>query len=417
MHKLPLLLLLVLGLTGPGSTARAQAAPAQEPPAGSSPNPGGMATPPRVEPTVAALTRRDADNVALTLRPGATLLLHGFEFNGEPVATDKIHLHELSPGVYELLSNAYASGLWHFQVADSAAYYGLGAHFDTLDHAHTIVRNLAVSVAAPRGSTTPAPVPFFSSTTGYGLWLDTAADATFDLNASDPANIIVDVSAARLRIVLFTGETDDQGQFANMHLAFQAIAPPGPTALALDFNDLPGALTALLSLRLSGYPFPPGTSVVLPASPDPVLLSRWLEFLAFTPGPSLAVPQGVPASLQALAKKYAAVHEGLAPYLANRKQILPLVLVNQNDPKTRNIADEYFLGQSLLVAPAFDQNPTRVVYLPQGDWRNVFTHETFAGGQTIVVPTPLDSIPVFARTGFNLPDLSPTAKPLEPERP
>ena len=43
------------------------------------------------------------------------------------------------------------------------------------------------------------------STTGYGLWLDTTGEATFDLNATDATDVIVDVPAQKLRIVLFTG--------------------------------------------------------------------------------------------------------------------------------------------------------------------------------------------------------------------
>jgi alpha-D-xyloside xylohydrolase len=43
------------------------------------------------------------------------------------------------------------------------------------------------------------------STTGYGLWLDTTGEASFDLNATDKNEIVVDVATAKLRIVLFTG--------------------------------------------------------------------------------------------------------------------------------------------------------------------------------------------------------------------
>ena len=43
------------------------------------------------------------------------------------------------------------------------------------------------------------------STTGYGLWVDTTGKATFDMNASDRDEIVVDVTAAKLRIVLIAG--------------------------------------------------------------------------------------------------------------------------------------------------------------------------------------------------------------------
>jgi alpha-D-xyloside xylohydrolase len=64
------------------------------------------------------------------------------------------------------------------------------------------------------------------STSGYGLWLDTTGEATFDLNATDKGQIIVDAATAKLRIVLFTGPefptilSDFTGQ------AGRAIVPP-----------------------------------------------------------------------------------------------------------------------------------------------------------------------------------------------
>ena len=78
---------------------------------------------------IPGLTRRDADTVALAL-PGtsaaAELLIHDFDFNGEPVSTDKIHLRQVAPGVVEITSIAWEVGFWRFQVHDAASYFGLG---------------------------------------------------------------------------------------------------------------------------------------------------------------------------------------------------------------------------------------------------------------------------------------------------
>jgi alpha-D-xyloside xylohydrolase len=157
---------------------------------------------------VPGLTKRDADTVALALpgtTAGAELLVHDFDFNGEPVRTDKVHLRQVAPGVVEITSVAWEVGFWRFQVRDAASYYGLGEHFDTLDHAHTIVKNLSTDNEGVKGASTYKPIPFFMSTTGYGLWVDTTGEATFDLNASDRYEVTVDVTSAKLRIVLFTG--------------------------------------------------------------------------------------------------------------------------------------------------------------------------------------------------------------------
>ena len=139
------------------------------------------------EVAVDGLTRQDAISVAFTVpsKAATTLLLHNFAFNGEPITTDKIHLRQIAPGVVEITSIAWEVGYWRFQVRDAASYYGLGERFDTLDHAHTIVKNLSMDNAGVKGTSTYKPIPFFMSTTGYGLWLDTTGEATFDMNASD----------------------------------------------------------------------------------------------------------------------------------------------------------------------------------------------------------------------------------------
>jgi alpha-D-xyloside xylohydrolase len=184
------------------------------------------------EAAVGGLVRRDADSVALTLAGKADasaqagLLVHDFDFNGEPVGTDKVHLRQVAPGVVEITSVAYAVGYWRFQVRDAASYFGLGERFDTLDHAHTVVRNLSTDNAGVKGTSSYKPIPFFMSTTGYGLWVDTSGEATFDMNASDRDNLIVDVTAAKLRIVLFTGPEFPGILERFTGLAGRAIVPP-----------------------------------------------------------------------------------------------------------------------------------------------------------------------------------------------
>ncbi|MGD0796620.1 MAG: TIM-barrel domain-containing protein [Acidobacteriaceae bacterium] len=178
--------------------------------------PGGTRVVRTPEAPVDGLAKRDAQTVAFALPAkaaaaagpaGATpeLLLHDFDFNGDPVGTDKLHLRQVAPAVVEITSVAYEVGYWRFYVRDAASYYGLGERFDTLDHAHTVVKNLSMDDAGVKGTSTYKPIPFFMSTSGYGMWVDTTGEATFDLNASDRDEIVVDATAAKLRIVLFTG--------------------------------------------------------------------------------------------------------------------------------------------------------------------------------------------------------------------
>lgn len=88
-----------------------------------------------------------------------------------------------------------------------------------------------------------------------------------------------------------------------------------------------------------------------------------------------------------------------------------------NDPKVYDIADEYMLGQSLLVCPITEpfyyeagSRPIkrelcgREVYLPAGcDWVDFYTDRVYSGGQTIFAEAPIDRIPLFVRAGSIIP--------------
>ncbi len=636
-----------------------------QPPAPSQPapdvTPGAIPTAVRSEPAVEGFVRKDANTVTLKLGTERTLILHDFDFDGEPVDTGKLHLKLLSPGVYELSSRSWTVGYWRFTLDDSASYYGLGEHFDTLDHAHTIVRNLSLDNAGNKGSSTYKPIPFYMSTTGYGLWLDTTGDATFDFNATDNKQVVLDASTNQFRVVLFTGPANMPGRFPYLladftHLTGRALLPPywafapwqardfhqnqaqaledidknrelglpasvilidSPWATAynsyhfnpkqfedapamvkhlhesgyklvlwhtpwinnksdtpgepgfsdkldqtspnyavaedrgffvknqngspyvgrwwkgqgslIDFtnpkarqwwqeqvsqaihagadgfkdddaegsflgqdvkffdgtdsrlmrnrygtlynntmeeliqnelkgngvlfarsvttgangigflwagdndasfsqqNGLPTVVTAGLSAGISGMPLwaaDLGGYRKQDDSPNPTLLARWTEFAAFTPvmevmsqanlTPWTFDQNGGGTTALDIYRRYAILHTSLFPYLytaaqeaANTGQpiLRALVLNYQDDARARSLKDEYLLGPDLLVAPVIDENTSRPVYLPVGDWINLFTGEQVSGPKTIVARAPLDTIPVFARQGTVLPKI------------
>ena len=655
----------------------AQTTPAPpQTPADITPTPGGQATPPRNEPPIPGFTRRDRDTLVLTL-PGhpAPLLLRDLAFNGEPVDTARLHLRQLSPGVYELSSPAGAVGVWRLHIADAAAgYYGLGEHFDTLNHAHSIVRNLSMDNGGRKGSSAYKSIPFYMSTTGYGLWLDTTGEATFDLDASNRDEVIVDAVTNHLRVLLFTGSPEDPGRFPDLLRDFTGQAaesspnktrallppywafapwqardfhqnqaqvledvdktralglpasvilidspwttsynsyefnpkqfddapamiqhlhqagyklvlwhtswidsksnPPGEAGFAgkllekspnydeaalngyfvknpdgtpwvgtwwkgkgsmIDFtnpgaklwwqnqvrkaitagadgfkdddaegaflgnpgtepvtfhdgsdqrlmrnrygtlynnaveeliqkdlhgngvlfarsvttgannlgflwggdneasfspdNGLPTVVTAGISAGLSGMPLwgaDLGGYLGQPDTPNPLLLQRWTEFAAFSPMMEVMSSKNIvpwtfdknspPGTTPALDtyRKYVTLHMSLFPYRYAAAQqaaqtgmplLRALVLDYQNDPHARAIKDEYLFGPDLLVAPVIDENTSRAVYLPAGEWLNLFTGEAFTGPKTTVAHAKPDEIPVYARRGAILPKI------------
>jgi alpha-D-xyloside xylohydrolase len=655
-------------ITGTGLTAHSQQH-AQEP---TDITPGAVKTAPRIEPPVAGLVRRDRDTLAVTIAPGKTLLLRNFDFNGEPVDTEKIHLHQLSPGVFEIASRAYTVGYWRFSVVDLGPIYGLGEHFDTLNHEHTVVHNLSMDDNTTKGSSTYKPIPFYMSTTGYGLWLDTTGEATFDSNTTNRDQIVVDAATDRLRIVLFTGQQNPdsiRGRFPAILSAFTALAgrailppfwafapwqardyhqnqaqvnedvdrtrelglpasvilidspwataynsyqlnpkqfddapamikhlhesgfklvlwhtswinnksnPPGEAGFAgkldetspnykeaadlgffvknpdgtpwvgrwwkgqgsmIDFtnprakswwqdqvkqaitagadgfkdddaegafignsgdepvvfadgtdvrlmrnrygtlynnameeliqrelkgngvlfarsvttgangigflwggdneasfspeNGLPSVVTAGLSAGMSGMPLwgaDLGGYLKQPDTPNQLLLERWTEFSAFSPMMEVmstanitpwtfdSKPSEGSTGTPALDtyKRFAILHMSLFPYRYAAAQeaartgmpiLRALPLLYQDDPRARLIKDEYLFGPDLLVAPIIDQNTSRVVYLPTGDWLNFFTGEPVSGPQTFIAKAAANEIPVYARRGAVIPKI------------
>ncbi len=195
-----------------------------------------------VEAVVPGLVRRDLYAVALTLpdkrmgrdiEAGPDLLVHDFSFEGAPVTTNKLHFKEIAPGVVEITSVAYSMGMWQFLVRDSANYYGLGERFNTLNHARTMVKNASQDNGIAKGSAAYKPVPFFMSTTGYGLWVDTTAEATFDLNASSPADIVMYGSGGEAAggAVYGAGVSEDSGAFYGDYAADDSAALLGVCAV------------------------------------------------------------------------------------------------------------------------------------------------------------------------------------------
>ena len=103
--------------------------------------------------------------------------------------------------------------------------------------------------------------------------------------------------------------------------------------------------------------------------------------------------------------------EGLPPFRA-------LVMDYPDDPQTRNVDDEYLMGDNLLVAPiiAGDNRPaaSRTVYLPAGDWYDFWTGERLAGGRSLTVEKALEQIPLYVKSGTVLPLAEPTASTADP---
>lgn len=183
-----------------------------------------------------------------------------------------------------------------------------------------------------------------------------------------------------------------------------------------DYKWLNAQLKAVLSTGLSGVPFigydmsgyKPTDEEFYPDPEEEVFL-RGLSYTCFstcmeTHG-RVTRPYDYSDRTTKLYSIYAKMHEALRPYLKEFGKIstetaLPmiraLVLFDQDDEKCADIWNEYVLGDAFLVAPILEKGKTsRSVYLPNGEWTDLFTGETYSGGQTVTCRASVAKVPVF----------------------
>ena len=74
----------------------------------------------------------------------------------------------------------------------------------------------------------------------------------------------------------------------------------------------------------------------------------------------------------------------------------PLAACYPSDANTYAIWDQYLFGSALLVAPIYNQNDNRTVYLPEGQWFDFYSGNAYEGATSYTVETQQDHVPVFA---------------------
>ena len=68
-----------------------------------------------------------------------------------------------------------------------------------------------------------------------------------------------------------------------------------------------------------------------------------------------------------------------------------------------DIKDQYMMGDNILVAPVFEGEHSRKVFLPAGKWYDFYTGKLVGENQQVTIETPLERIPLFVRDGGIIP--------------
>ena len=156
------------------------------------------------------------------------------------------------------------------------------------------------------------------------------------------------------------------------------------------------------------------------------LMVRWFQWGAFCPvmrlhGDREPKPRGQPTApggpneiwsygpeIYEICKKYILIREQLRDYTRSLMKeahekgspiIRPLFYEFPADERAWSLETQYMYGAKYLVAPVLKPKQTKSsVYLPKGaSWKSWDGKETYEGGKTVEVDSPLDTMPVFVR--------------------
>lgn len=191
-----------------------------------------------------------------------------------------------------------------------------------------------------------------------------------------------------------------------------------------SWDGLAGSLKGGLHFGLSGFAFwshdVPGFHTLpnfMNSVVDDDVYVRWTQFGVFSShiryhGTNKREPWFYPA-IAPIVKKWWKLRYALIPYIYAESQkatvggstIIQALIFHHLDDKTcRHIDDEYYFGDSILVAPVMNSENRRDIYLPEGKWVNFFTGEVLTGQRWLKdVEVPLEDMPVYVKYGSVIP--------------
>lgn len=195
------------------------------------------------------------------------------------------------------------------------------------------------------------------------------------------------------------------------------------------------AIPQLCNLGMSGMPFV-GTDVGgFGSDTTPELLARWVQVGCFSPlfrnhsamGSRRQEPWQFGKEIMDIYRKYVKLRYQWIPYFydlfyeeekTGAPIIRPLVFHYEKDEVAKTCNDEFLLGERILVAPVVYPGVTkRMVYLPEGEWYDYWTHEKYTGQTWIIKDAPLDVCPIYVKAGSIIPMMEPMSyvgeKPLD----
>lgn len=178
-------------------------------------------------------------------------------------------------------------------------------------------------------------------------------------------------------------------------------------------------MRGMLSLTLSGFSNVGQDIGGWDSKAPDALYARWFAAGAFFPfmwshGQHDHEPYSHGKAVENAAREFLNLRYQLVPYLYSLHEYahrtgIPVLrafpLQESADPTAFRIDDQFFVGDDLLVAPIFNDEGDRKVYLPKGLWYDFFGEQApVSGAREITLKSvPLNRIPVYVRAGAVIP--------------
>jgi alpha-glucosidase (family GH31 glycosyl hydrolase) len=268
--------------------------------------------------------------------------------------------------------------VWYREAESGVRFYGLGS-----DHAGLELDR--------RGQTVPTFYPFLISSAGYGEYHPCEALYSFDFTVPDRYRI----EAPAVDYYFYFGPTPKQifeARHGNLELAPPTRGWPDSwdglrngllNAVHQAMSDM-----AVPSFNLGGY-----------GQATDELKRRAGQYGSLAP----TVYPGNKVPVSAFRKQLTSFFDIYEIEARDRGFPIWHALPFQfpTDPECAHHADEFMLGDEMLIAPIYEPGNKRQVYFPPGNWTSLETNREYPGRSTAAIETA--ALPVFAHKGAIVP--------------
>lgn len=184
------------------------------------------------------------------------------------------------------------------------------------------------------------------------------------------------------------------------------------------YDSMAESLRGGLSLSLSGYGFWTHDISGFELYPSPDLYKRWVAFGLMScvsrlhANTSVRLPWKFGEDCVEVLKYFVRLKHQLMPYfyasacetsITGLPFMRPMALAYENDLNCSSLDMQYMIGESLLVAPIFNEKGEVSYYLPEGNWTNFLSGKTVTGGKWITEIHDYFSLPLMIRPNAIIP--------------